>query len=99
MHLIEARIPAPSEEDIRLIGGGFVGNSCEFLSYFIQLAGIDPDSDVLDVGCGFGRMAYMLAHYLKPTAHYEGFDIIEHLIDWAQRSDHAKLPKFQLPTG
>jgi SAM-dependent methyltransferase len=94
MHLIESRIPAPSEEDIRLIGGGFIGNSCEFLSYFIQLAGIDPDTDVLDVGCGFGRMAYMLAHYLKPTARYEGFDIIDHLIGWAQRSISPNYPNF-----
>ncbi len=93
-HLIESRIPAPSEEDIRLIGGGFIGNSCEFLSYFIQLAGIDPDSDVLDVGCGFGRMAYMLAHYLKPSARYEGFDIINHLVEWAQRSISPSFPNF-----
>ncbi|MGP0064333.1 MAG: class I SAM-dependent methyltransferase [Isosphaeraceae bacterium] len=93
-HLIESRIPSPSEEDVRLIGGGFIGNSCEFLSFFIQLAGIDPDSDVLDVGCGFGRMAYMLAHYLNPTARYEGFDIIEHLIEWAQRSITPSFPNF-----
>jgi SAM-dependent methyltransferase len=39
-------------------------------------------------------MAYMLAHYLNPTARYEGFDILGHLIEWAQGSITSRMPNF-----
>jgi SAM-dependent methyltransferase len=94
VHLNEPKFPAPSEEDVRFVGGGFMEVSSEFLGYFIQVAGLKPDSDVLDVGCGFGRMAYMLAHHLNPRARYEGFDIVDHLIEWAQRSISSNCPNF-----
>jgi SAM-dependent methyltransferase len=95
IHLIEPTIPAPSAEDILYVGGGFLEVSSEFLGYFIQMADLRPDSDVLDVGCGVGRLAYMLAHYLNPTARYEGFDIVDRLVEWAQRSMSSRVPNFQ----
>jgi hypothetical protein len=60
--------PLPSKEGIALIGGGFADASAEFLGYFIQLAGLTANAEVLDVGCGDFRMVYMLVHYLGPTA-------------------------------
>jgi hypothetical protein len=83
IHLIEPVLPVPREEHVRAVGGGFVGMSNAFLGFFIQLAGLKPESHVLDVGCGFGRMAYSMAHYLAPSARYEGFDIMGQLIEWA----------------
>jgi ubiquinone/menaquinone biosynthesis C-methylase UbiE len=93
--LIEPLLPAASLEDSNSVGGQFVLASTEFLGYFIQLAGLKPSEDVLDVGCGVGRMAYMLAHYLEPTVRYEGFDIVERLIHWAQESITPRFPNFQ----
>jgi len=95
IHLIEPVLPAPREEDARIVGGGDVLtiSNC-FLGYFIQLADLQPDAHVLDVGCGFGRMAYTLAHYLVPSARYEGFDIMGQLIEWAQQSISTKFPNF-----
>ena len=55
--LIEPLLPAASLEDSDSVGGQFVLASTEFLGYFIQLAGLKPSEDVLDVGCGVGRMA------------------------------------------
>ena len=75
-------------------GGDYLGISNAFLGFFIQLAGLKPDAHVLDVGCGFGRVAYTLAHYLAPSARYEGFDIIGQLIEWAQQSISPKFPNF-----
>jgi cyclopropane fatty-acyl-phospholipid synthase-like methyltransferase len=40
----------------------------EFLRYFVDLAGLKPDQAVLDVGCGKGRMAVSLTHYLSRRA-------------------------------
>ena len=75
-------------------GGDLLAVSNWFLGHFIQLADLKPDAHVLDVGCGFGRMAYTLAHYLAPSARYEGFDIIGQLIEWAQQSISTKFPNF-----
>lgn len=37
-----------------------------------------------DAGCGLGRMAFGLAHYLRDAARYEGFDVSAHLVQMAQ---------------
>ena len=74
--------------------GGVLEVSSEFVGYFIQLADLRPNSDVLDVGCAIGRMAYMLAHYLTPAAHYEGFDIVDRSIAWAQKHISQRFPNF-----
>jgi SAM-dependent methyltransferase len=95
IHLIEPVLPIPREEDVLAVGGGDVlFISSWFLGYFIQLADMEPDAHVLDVGCGFGRVAYTLAHYLAPSARYEGFDTMGHLIEWAQQSISTKFPNF-----
>jgi len=95
IHLIEPVLPAPREEDLRIVGGGDVLSvSNWFLGHFIQLADLQPDAHVLDVGCEFGRVAYSLAHYLEPTARYEGFDILGELIEWAQQSISTRFPNF-----
>ncbi len=94
VRLLEPQIATASEEDSLYIGGGFLAIGAEFLSYFIQFGGLRPRSDVLDVGCGCGRMAYVLAHYLDPVARYEGFDIVDRLIESAQSTIAARRPNF-----
>jgi SAM-dependent methyltransferase len=107
-HIVEPSIPIPDEELLRYIDrvnfsqalgvdprGVFCGPSAEFVGYFIQLADLKPASSVLDVGCGLGRMAYMLTGYLDPaSSRYEGFDIIGRLIAWAQSSFSPLHPNF-----
>ncbi len=95
VHLMAATIPEPSPEDITMIGGGFLEVGKSFLGHFLQLADLQPDASVLDVGCGVGRMAYILAHYLRPEARYEGFDIIGHLVDWASAEISSRHPNFR----
>jgi len=95
LHLSRTSLPEPSVEDINMIGIGFLDVSREFLGHFIQLADLKSTDDVLDVGCGVGRMAYMLAHYLKPEARYEGFDIIGQLVEWASAKITPCYPNFQ----
>ncbi len=95
VHLMVPAIPEPSAEDITTIGGGFLGVSKDFLRFFVELADLKPDESVLDVGCGVGRMAYMLAHYMRPEGRYEGFDIIGRLIDWANAEIGSRHPNFR----
>jgi SAM-dependent methyltransferase len=60
----------------------------------MNMAGLRPDHDVLDVGCGVGRTARYLCDYLDPTARYEGFDIMEELITWCQENITPRFPNF-----
>ncbi len=93
--LIEPSLPMPSQEDMYTIGGAFLNVALEFLGYLVDKAGLKPTDAVLDVGCGVGRMAYVLTYYLHPQARYEGFDIIENLITWAREHISARSPNFQ----
>jgi SAM-dependent methyltransferase len=48
----------------------------------IDVAGLTPSSHVLDVGCGFGRLAVGLADYLNADGSYDGFDIVPEAVNW-----------------
>ncbi len=69
---------------------GFVGDSdfqatgAEFLGHLRTLGGLEPGSRVLDVGCGIGRIARVLAGELRPPGSYDGFDIVGEAIAWCQ---------------
>jgi SAM-dependent methyltransferase len=67
----------------------------QFLNYFIDVCGVAPDARVLDIGCGIGRIAVPLTHYLTPLGSYEGLDIIPEAISWCSRKITPKYPNFQ----
>jgi ubiquinone/menaquinone biosynthesis C-methylase UbiE len=52
-----------------------------------------PNSRVLDVGCGLGRLARALTQHLSPTGVYFGIDVTGSSIDWC--TDHYRsYPNF-----
>jgi SAM-dependent methyltransferase len=57
--------------------------------------GLTPAADVLEVGCGLGRLAYELASYLDDTATYAGFDIAPAAIAWLEAEYAPRLPGFR----
>jgi len=85
-------IDPPSPDELALVTRN-LSAAFEFLSYFLDLGRLRPDSQVLDIGCGVGRMAYPLAHYLSPSGRYEGFDIDPRFIEVAERR-FGQLPNF-----
>ena len=76
--------PAPAFHDIALTTMGR-----------LNMAGLRPDHDVLDIGCGVGRTARYLCDYLEPTARYAGFDIMEDLIAWCRTEITPRFPNFE----
>lgn len=56
--------------------------------------GLREDDDVLEVGCGIGRIAAPLTQYLRRGT-YRGFDIVPHGIDWCRAQVTPRYPNFQ----
>jgi SAM-dependent methyltransferase len=63
----------------------------ELLEHF----GMRPSSDILDVGCGIGRLAYECASYLDADATYTGLDIEPVVIEWLNVNYASRLPGFR----
>ena len=95
--LVDSPLPPPVPYDVALVGGGagVLDVSCTLYTYFVELGGLTPGHDVLDIGCGFGRVAHSLVNYLEPPARYEGFDVVPHMIDWASENITSRHPNFQ----
>ncbi len=71
----------------------FVETGDEFLTHFVELAGLQPHHAVLDVGCGIGRMARPLAGFLSSEGSYHGFDVNRDGIGWCRRR-YARFENF-----
>jgi ubiquinone/menaquinone biosynthesis C-methylase UbiE len=59
-----------------------------------KYARLDPSQALLEIGCGIGRDAMLLAEYLSPRGSYTGVDIIKDSIDWCQKNITARHPNF-----
>lgn len=73
----------------------FEATGQEFLSLFIQLANLQPNEQILEIGCGCGRMALPLTHYLSQSGSYFGMDINQKAIIWCQQHIASCYPNFQ----
>lgn len=93
-NVLAPSLPIPPQEYIKFVGGHFTDVAFDFLGYFIQRVGLEPPDKVLDVGCGVGRLAYSLAYYLNSQGGYEGFDIAQKLIQWAQSEITSRYTNF-----
>ena len=76
--------PAPAFHDVALTTMGRM-----------NMAGLRPEHDVLDIGCGVGRTARYLCDFLDPSSRYEGFDIMEEMILWCQTEITPRFPNFR----
>lgn len=65
----------------------------EFVGHLTSLAGLRPDSKVLDVGCGAGALALALRERLSTDGHYIGLDVDRGVIRWC--SKHLTDDRFE----
>ncbi len=91
-------LPLPEEKCLEIIGENgssqFIRNSFKLLGDLIQRLGLQPTDHILDVGCNIGTVAYSLVHYLQPSGRYEGFDVVQNFISWAQQEITTRKPNF-----
>lgn len=80
-----------------LVGhGDFKKTGEEFLGYFTN-CGLQPEHNVLDIGCGIGRMAIPLTRFLK--GRYEGFEYREVRNRLVFKEYYASARKLLFPAG
>jgi ubiquinone/menaquinone biosynthesis C-methylase UbiE len=84
---LRAFIGINNEKDFKSVGN-------EFFKYFVEFGDMKPYEEVLDVGCGIGRMAVPVTRYLNEKGSYAGFDIYAAGINWAT-NNISKFPNFQ----
>jgi SAM-dependent methyltransferase len=84
----------PPEELVHVGPGDFTRTGQGLVEYLVRRGGLEPHWSVLDVGCGIGRVAVALAGYLRPTARYEGFDVVAEGIAWCDANITPRYPNF-----
>jgi len=85
---LRGKVGAPEIEEFLLV-------SYEFASWLKVLCGLKPYHNILEVGCGVGRTCLGIADYIKEPGLYDGFDIDEELIDYANGTIGRKNPAFK----
>ena len=100
MSSVATTLPLPPE-NLRILVGPFSDSALferggdEQAADIAALCGVAPDAQVLDVGCGCGRLARALTRYLGPAGRYEGFDLARALVAWCKQNLEPQLPNFR----
>jgi SAM-dependent methyltransferase len=79
---------------LRDVGGGDFKRIGDELAALLIRHGLKPEHRVLDVGCGVGRVALPLTHYVT-SGTYDGFDIVKRWIRWCRRNITRAHPNFR----
>ncbi len=66
----------------------------KFLKYLIELCRLTPESSILDIGCGAGRMAIPLTRFFNTKGRYEGIDVACIPLRWCKRNIERRHPNF-----
>ncbi|MGD0024622.1 MAG: class I SAM-dependent methyltransferase [Xanthobacteraceae bacterium] len=73
----------------------FVRSGEEMVTQIKALCGLPPNAQVLEIGCGCGRLSRAFARYLNSEGRYEGFDVAPVLIKWCQQQLEPRLSNFR----
>lgn len=65
-----------------------------YLDFFKTIGELKPDMNVLDIGCGSGRMAIPLTKYIDKSFRYQGFDVSKECIMWCKENITSRYPNF-----
>jgi SAM-dependent methyltransferase len=72
--------------------GNFEKQGNDWIHLFTSNNWLKPESRVLDIGSGIGRIAIPLTGFLKGT--YHGFDVVKTGVDWCTKHISPKFPSF-----
>ncbi len=66
-------------------GTAFIEQGNDIIAFLAEYSGLAPDSEVLDIGSGIGRVAIPLSHVLHAPGSYDGFDVVERGVAWCTK--------------
>jgi SAM-dependent methyltransferase len=69
----------------------FKGSGKALVKALEEEAGLTPSSRVLDIGCGYGRLAAAMPDYLDANGSYDGLDIVPDAIRWCEANITSPL--------
>ena len=95
MRSAQADLPRPDPTLHKTGSEGLDGNRGLRELRLLEHFGLQPSSDLLDIGCGIGRLAYECASFLDSEATYTGIDIAPVAIDWLNANYAPHLPGFR----
>ncbi len=73
----------------------FEATGLEFVNHFKKLCYLQPNENILEIGCGSGRIAMPLTNYLNPSGHYYGIEIVADMVKWCQKNISSRHPNFK----
>lgn len=79
-----------------LVGGGdfhSVGKAIK--ESLIQTTDLTESSKILEIGCGYGRVAVALTELLGPHGHYDGTDVVKAAVGWCTDEISSRHPNFR----
>ena len=82
-------------ETIHHVGGDYRTTGRESLGFLLTHGALAPDDQVLDIGCGNGRVTWPLTEALGPDGHYAGFDVSPAAIRYCRRRIGPVRPDFE----
>jgi len=92
-HQGKLQLPPRSLRDVG--GSDFEATGLEFVEHFKKLGRLKPHENILEIGCGSGRIAMPLARYMAGQGHYWGAEIIEKSVRWCQKNITRRYPNFE----
>lgn len=78
----------------RRVNGGVAPNVARHYGRRLIAGGLPATARILDLGCGYGRIAMELARQLGSGPQYVGLDPNAESIDWARRHISTRYPNF-----
>lgn len=73
--------------------GDFAAIGNQWRDRLVHRHGLSSDTDLLDIGCGIGRVAVALVPTIE-TGTYAGFDVVPAAIRWCDREITSRHPRF-----
>ncbi len=67
----------------------------KLVSDFTRYGGLQPHHNVLDIGCGIGRIAIPLTKLINEKGSYNGIDIVKEGITWCRQKISTRYPNFE----
>ncbi|MGB4838269.1 MAG: methyltransferase domain-containing protein [Saprospiraceae bacterium] len=84
----------PPKGKIYIGSGDFQKTGEHFVDLLKEKCGLKAHHQVLDVGCGIGRIAIPLTKYINNQGGYQGFDIVKKGINWCRANISSKYSHF-----